>query len=104
MVDMVLVDGFLETLQDRVGADAPVDGLPGFLREFIQQRALVVFVKCIHDLICESNKTVNIVDRRSQVLMQEANGAAERSAVSLCRSLAAFPADVIIKVHHTVFI
>ena len=82
MADVIFPYGYLETMQDGVQADTPLNGGIGIFPELGEQFFLPVLVKGIHDLVGEADKTINIVDGYTQVGVQQADGAAERSAVS----------------------
>jgi hypothetical protein len=59
-----------------------------------------MIMKCIHDLVRETNKPVYVVNGGLNISIQQPDGTAERSAVTLCRHFAAGLTDFMKDLKH----
>ena len=77
-IDLVLVHHLLKTLQNGIQADASFDRKISFGFKLLQQCRFVEIMKCIYNFIGKTNKSINMVDGRTQIAIQQSDGAAER--------------------------
>ena len=100
-VYMVLIDRELEAMQYGIETDASFQSSIGFFFKFLKQLLLIEVVKSVYYFIGKANKTVNIVNGLPQILMQQSDSTAKRSAVSLRGYSAADFAYLVKQLHHT---
>ena len=100
MGNIIIPHRYLETVQDWVQADTPFDGSIGIFFKLSEEFFFFILVKSIHDLVCKPYKSINILDRDTQVGMQQLNSTAERSTVLLRYSFAALLTNIMEKFNH----
>src|SRR6218665_13393 len=101
MINMMLVHRQLKTMQYRIETDAAMDSCKSLLFKFSQQTLLVKIMKGIHDLVCKPDKSIDIADRRTKILMQQPDRRRKRSAVNLCDLCTAKLAGLVKKMKHS---
>ena len=69
-IDRIPAHRVLETVKDRVQADAFIDRAPCVGGETLEQFALVMRVERVHDLVGETHESVNGMDRRTEPFVQ----------------------------------
>jgi hypothetical protein len=74
MVNIVLVNRKLKTMQNWIQADTPIDGIIGLFFELIEQRLLVEGMEGINDLIGKTDETIYIIYRFPKVFVQQTDG------------------------------
>ena len=83
MIDVVLIDGELKTVENGIQAESALDRGIGLGLEIGQQRGFIEVMKGIHDLIGQANEPIDVVDGLAQVIVQQPDRRGKRGTVPL---------------------